>query len=253
MSKVANDAVSVFDLSSAEELESAIKLLEKSLSIFEECDPSMKKIPNLFYDTYNNTARCFNLRGDIDTSLLYLLKARESIMLLAESQSPGSVTPIPELNFNICNAYIYMGNMQKALEYADYVVDSSQLCVSFYHRKLSEEEEKETLEKEEQENLSIIYVGQLNLNIHGLQTKGQVYEKMKCHQEAVGQYEQALSLVEENFGNSHKLYIELKQQIQEALISQKAQNYTGKQDSANKRAGSFFDDKQEKSAKAKRP
>ena len=61
----------------------------------------------LYYDTYNNMARCFNIQGNIEQSLANLLEAMSHVKILSRNQEPGSVI-IPELSLNICNAYIYL-------------------------------------------------------------------------------------------------------------------------------------------------
>ena len=58
----------------------------------------------LYYETYNNLARCQNFLGDIKMSLSYLMMAMDYVQVLAKEQEAGSVTIIPELALNICNA-----------------------------------------------------------------------------------------------------------------------------------------------------
>ena len=70
------------------------------------------------YETLNNIARCYNILGNIKESLEYLLLAYEHVQILANHSEPGSVTIIPELGLNICNALNYIGNYPQALLYA---------------------------------------------------------------------------------------------------------------------------------------
>lgn len=90
----------------------------------------------LYYETYNNMARCANIQGDIQQSLAHLVQAMEHVRELSKEQEPGSVTIIPELSLNICNANIYLKDYQTALHYAEQAVVSSKQCVSSLERKL---------------------------------------------------------------------------------------------------------------------
>jgi hypothetical protein len=49
----------------------------------------------------------------------------EHVDEIAIGQEPGSVTIIPELSLNICNAYIYLNQFTQALGYAQKAVTSS--------------------------------------------------------------------------------------------------------------------------------
>ena len=49
----------------------------------------------------------------------------EHVKALQERQEKGSVTIVPELSLNICNALIYLKNYSEALGYADQAVIAS--------------------------------------------------------------------------------------------------------------------------------
>lgn len=101
-----------------------------------------------------------NVAGDIKKSLCFLEKAMEHVQQLAQNQEPGSVTIIPELSLNICNALTYLKEFKPALRHADEAVSSSKACISNLSRKMDSQSDKL-----EQERLTQLFISQINLHI----------------------------------------------------------------------------------------
>ena len=121
----------------------------------------------LYYETHNNMARCMNFSGDIEKSLEYLLLAFKNVEKLTRDQEPGSVTIIPELSLNICNAMIYLKNFNDALDYADQAVKSSKACINSLHTKLDHLDQSGVDGKSEYQRLYQLFFSQINLHIQG--------------------------------------------------------------------------------------
>ena len=59
---IANEAAQNLNLKNSEDQESAIKILEKFIAIIDKYKDSKNQFSELYYETYNNIARCWNLR-----------------------------------------------------------------------------------------------------------------------------------------------------------------------------------------------
>jgi hypothetical protein len=106
------------NLQNKDDQKTALIMLDHCVVVLEQNKNKLNPFSELFYETYNNIARCYNLQGKIKSSLIYLLKAMEHVDILQLDQEPGSVTIIPELSLNICNAYIYLNDFEAALKFA---------------------------------------------------------------------------------------------------------------------------------------
>jgi len=145
---VANEAAQTMATAGPSEQKRAMEVLARCIEVVTENSNRLNPFPELFYETYNNMARCQNLQGSIRDSLRYLLLALEHVGQLAAEQEPGSVTIVPELSLNICNAQIYLKDYPGALEFADRAVLSSKACVASLAKKLSASaESKSELER----------------------------------------------------------------------------------------------------------
>jgi len=108
-------------------------MLEDCVKVLTENSNMLNKFTDLFYETYNNMARCMNIQGKIQKSQFYLEKAMEYVKQMALEQDPESIEAvrnIPELSLNICNALLYLKNYSEALGHADQAVTSSKSCVT---------------------------------------------------------------------------------------------------------------------------
>lgn len=141
-----------------------LKDQKKALTLLQQCvkiirDNATKQTPfdELLYETYNNIARCYNILGDIEASLEYLLKAYNHALNLAREREVGSVTILPELSLNICNAQIYEMNYQEANRFATEAVRTSSQCIIKLTQKLDQPISDDPVIKVEQERLSELY------------------------------------------------------------------------------------------------
>lgn len=107
----------------------ALNMLQTLIDVLNKNSNPLNEFPELYYETYNNMARCQNLMGDIRQSLFYLDKALENVEKFAKDQEQGSVTIIPEVCLNICNAHIYLKDNEHALIYAERSITSSRSCI----------------------------------------------------------------------------------------------------------------------------
>jgi hypothetical protein len=71
-------------------------------------------------------------------SLQNLLLAMQNVQILCDDQDRGSVTIVSELSLNICNAYNFLGNNQKALEFGFMAVRTAKECIAFLTKKLDQ-------------------------------------------------------------------------------------------------------------------
>lgn len=62
----------------------------------------------------------------------------EHVDVLSQDQEPGSVTIIPELSLNICNAYIYLNEFDFALQFSERAIVSSEHCIINLTKKLDQ-------------------------------------------------------------------------------------------------------------------
>ena len=100
-------------------------MLEHCIEVITKNSNKLNPFSELYYETFNNMARCCNIQGDIKQSLFFLVKAMGHVKALSKEQEPGSVTIIPELSLNICNANIYLKSYHEALQYAEQAIVSS--------------------------------------------------------------------------------------------------------------------------------
>jgi hypothetical protein len=114
----------------------AIQLLVNCTELVSKYQKDSVAFADLQYETFNNIARCFNNDGNIEESLVYLLKAMDNINIHARSQEKGSDAVVAELSLNIANAHIYLGNLYDALEFAGIAIKSSIECVRSLDKKL---------------------------------------------------------------------------------------------------------------------
>jgi hypothetical protein len=72
------------------------------------CCPEEDKFPELFYETFNGLADVFNKCGDMQMSTSYLEKAALMASRMAKEKETGSVTVLPEVHLNLCNAFVFL-------------------------------------------------------------------------------------------------------------------------------------------------
>ena len=204
-----NETAQSMNMSSPAEQKNAMKILEQCVHILDQNSNKLNHFSELYYETYNNMARCSNNMGNIKQSLNFLLNAMDHVQLLAKEQDTGSVTIIPELSLNICNAMIYLKDYEHALEFAELAINSSKQCITSLSRKLDQPVSSDGQSKTEQERLSQLFISQINLHIQGFQAKGLSYEKLKNFNAAIQQYNNAKNVVEQNFGTDNKMFAEL--------------------------------------------
>lgn len=149
---------------------------------------------------------------------------------MAGEREIGSVTILPELSLNICNAYIYEMNYHEAIKFANEAVKSSRQCIFQLTRKLDQPISDDPVIKTEQERLSELYKSQVKLHIQGYQARGRIYEKMNKFREAIREYTKAKTVVEQNFGTNNELFKDAVNQVTAANVNLKTQSYTGRVD-----------------------
>jgi hypothetical protein len=133
-------------------------MLDHCVAVLEQNKNQLNPFSELFYETFNNIARCYNIQGKIKNSLIYLIKAMEHVDVLAQDQEPGSVTIIPELSLNICNAFIYLSDYEKALLFSQKAIISSDQCIICLTKKLDQPIAQDPANAAEQERLSQLYL-----------------------------------------------------------------------------------------------
>ena len=74
------------DLKAAEGSKAAVAILDRCTEQLEKYATKQNTLSDMFYETYNNIARCHNNDGNIPESLNYLLKAMDHVKLLAMDQ-----------------------------------------------------------------------------------------------------------------------------------------------------------------------
>lgn len=152
-----NEKVQNMPLSTPEEQKEALDLLNNCIRLIDQNTNIEYQFPELYYETYNNLARCMNLKGDIKQSLYYLEFALRNVDKIAQTQEEGTVTIIPEVCLNICNAHIYMKDNVMALEYAHRAINSSKLCINSISRKLDRMKEKKETSSLEYNRLYVLF------------------------------------------------------------------------------------------------
>jgi tetratricopeptide (TPR) repeat protein len=162
--RMANEAAQMLD---QRDQKKALALLEQCIKVIRDNASKQTPFDELLYETQNNIARCYNIQGDIEMSLQYLLKAYTHVQNLAGEREIGSVTILPELSLNICNAYIYEMNYHEAIKFANEAVKSSSQCIIQLTRKLDQPISDDPVIKTEQERLSELYKSQVKLHIQG--------------------------------------------------------------------------------------
>lgn len=58
-------------------------MLDHCVGVIQNNQNKLNPFSELFYETYNNIARCYNIQGKIKQSLGYLLKAMNQVDLLS--------------------------------------------------------------------------------------------------------------------------------------------------------------------------
>lgn len=216
--RMANEAAQSVD---QKEQKRALALLQQCIKVVKDNASKQTPFDELLYETQNNIARCHNIQGDIQMSLGYLLKAFGHVQNLAGEREIGSVTILPELSLNICNAYIYELNYQDAIKFANEAVKSSSQCIFQLTRKLDQPISDDPVVKAEQERLSELYKSQVKLHIQGYQARGKIYEKMNKFREAIREYTKAKTVVEQNFGTNNELFKDAVSQVTAANVNLK--------------------------------
>jgi len=123
--QTANEAAQNLNLQEERDQRAAMTMLGNCINVIDKNSNKLNPFSELYYETFNNMARCCNIQGDIQGSLTFLVKAMSHVRALSQEQEPGSVTIIPELSLNICNANIYLKDYPAALEYAEQAIVSS--------------------------------------------------------------------------------------------------------------------------------
>lgn len=229
--RMANEAAQMLD---QRDQKKAMALLQQCIKVIRDNASKQTPFDELLYETYNNIARCYNIQGDIELSLQYLLQAYTHVQNLAGEREIGSVTILPELSLNICNAYIYEMNYHEAIKFANEAVKSSSQCIMQLARKLDQPISDDPVIKSEQERLSELYKSQVKLHIQGYQARGRIYEKMNKFREAIREYTKAKAVVEQNFGTNNELFRDAVNQVTAANVNLKTQSYTGRVDGGGK-------------------
>lgn len=124
--KMANEASQQVD---QRDQKKALTILHHCVKIIKENASKQSPFDELLYETHNNMARCYNIQGDIEMSLEFLIKAYAHAQNLASEREVGSVTILPELSLNICNAQIYEMNYTEANRFAAEAVKTSSQCI----------------------------------------------------------------------------------------------------------------------------
>jgi tetratricopeptide (TPR) repeat protein len=183
-----NEATQAMDVAIEDNQIKAMQMLNTLVDVLTKNSNPLNEFPELFYETYNNMARCMNLQGDIKQSLFYLDKALDNVEKFAADQEPGSVTIIPEVSLNICNAHIYLKDNEHALIYAERSIESSKKCIYNLSGKLDGLEKKDLQKGEEYQRLYQLFISQLHLLVQAYQAKGQAYERIDYFSEAIREY-----------------------------------------------------------------
>lgn len=163
--QIANEAAQNLNQQKLEDQKTALKILEKCLDVLNQNSNRLNQFDELFYETHNNIARCYNLQSNIKKSLASLIQAMKHVDRYAEEQEPGSVVIIPELSLNICNAYTYLNCYLEALEYAQKAVTSSDECIACLTKKLDQPSTSDPVKKAEEYRL--LYESHVKLHIQG--------------------------------------------------------------------------------------
>jgi hypothetical protein len=103
-----NDQAQELDPSNTKSVKQCMGSLQKCIEVIDQNSNKLNLFPELYYETYNNLARCENFGGNIKASLSYLMMAMDFMEVLSKEQDEGANTYTPELSLNICNAQLYL-------------------------------------------------------------------------------------------------------------------------------------------------
>jgi len=203
---MANDETQDFSISSERNAHSVKEILSLAIKVIEECfrySDGTNMYAFLYYDTYNNLARVENATGNIEKSLEYLHLALEYTRYFTASgnkQSSEEIiqsTVLPELQFNICTAEMYLNRPKEALKSAKLVAEQTEVRMNLLDQRIKDP----YLEVEEKPKLQELLKQHCELHIKAYLTRGEIFQKQKNYNKAVEEYTQAKFVISHHFSS----------------------------------------------------
>lgn len=81
---MSNEKAQNMNLNDTQDQARVFKILEECVRVIDQNSNKLNAFPDLYYETYNNMARCMNIQGNIRNSLEYLMLAMTNVETLAK-------------------------------------------------------------------------------------------------------------------------------------------------------------------------
>jgi hypothetical protein len=81
---VVNEHAQNLDQDDRQAIKKALTMLQKCIEVIDQFSSKDNLFAELYYETYNNIARCMNFMGDIKLSLSYLMSAMDFVQVLVK-------------------------------------------------------------------------------------------------------------------------------------------------------------------------